>query len=90
MFEVSGEEIQRLDDVQLRTLVALLAIAELNAKALSVSGVASCRWSAIRLPSSGQFLPRLIFPTVRAEQTFDGILPDRSSLPRNAARTLRL
>jgi len=39
MFEVSGEEIQRLDDVQLRTLVARLAIAELNAKALSVSGV---------------------------------------------------
>lgn len=39
MFEVTGDEIQRLDDVQLRTLVARLAIAELNANALPVSGV---------------------------------------------------
>ncbi len=39
MFEVTGDEVQRLDDVQLRTLVARLAIAELNAKLLPVSGV---------------------------------------------------
>lgn len=39
MFEITGEEIQRLDDVQLRTLVARLAIAELRAKNLPVAGV---------------------------------------------------
>lgn len=39
MFEVRGDEIQRLDDVELRTLVARLAIAELSAKGLPVSGV---------------------------------------------------
>jgi hypothetical protein len=39
MFEVTGDEIQRLDDVQLRTLVARLAIAELSAKKLPISGV---------------------------------------------------
>lgn len=39
MFEVTGDEIQRLDDVELRTLVARLAIAELSAKGLPVSGV---------------------------------------------------
>lgn len=39
MFEVSGDEIQRLDDVELRTLVARLAIAELNAKGHPISGV---------------------------------------------------
>jgi len=39
MFEVTGDELQRLDDVQLRTLIARLAIAELNAKQLPISGV---------------------------------------------------
>lgn len=39
MFEVTGDEIQRLDDVELRTLVARLAIAELSAEGLPISGV---------------------------------------------------
>lgn len=39
MFEVSGNELQQLDDRELRTLVARLAIAELSAKGLPVSGV---------------------------------------------------
>lgn len=39
MFELTGDDIQRLDDVQLRTLVVRLAIAELKANALPVSGV---------------------------------------------------
>jgi hypothetical protein len=39
MFEITGEEIQRLDDVQLRTLVARLAIAELRARNQAVAGV---------------------------------------------------
>ncbi len=39
MFEVTGDEIQRLDDVELRILVARLAIAELSAKGLPISGV---------------------------------------------------
>ncbi len=39
MFEVTGAEIQQLDDVQLRTLIARLAIAELRSKNFPVSGV---------------------------------------------------
>lgn len=39
MFEVSGSEIQQLDDRELRTLAARLAIAELSAKGLPISGV---------------------------------------------------
>lgn len=39
MFEVSGAEIQLLDDEQLRTLIARLAIAELLSKNLPISGV---------------------------------------------------
>lgn len=39
MFEVTGNDIQRLDDTQLRTLVARLAIAELSANGLPISGV---------------------------------------------------
>lgn len=39
MFEVNGNELQQLDDRELRTLVARLAIAELSAKGLPVSGV---------------------------------------------------
>ncbi|WP_422343185.1 hypothetical protein [Parasphingorhabdus sp.] len=39
MFEITGEEIQRLDDVELRTLVARLALAELRARNLPVAGV---------------------------------------------------
>lgn len=39
MFEVSGTDIQRLDDVQLRTLVARLAIAELSIRRLPIAGV---------------------------------------------------
>jgi hypothetical protein len=39
MFEVTGDEIQWLNDVQLRTLVARLSIAELNAKKFPISGV---------------------------------------------------
>lgn len=39
MFEVIGSEIQMLDDSQLRTLIARLAIAELRAKNLPISGV---------------------------------------------------
>lgn len=39
IFEVTGAEIQMLDDSQLRTLIARLAIAELRAKSLPISGV---------------------------------------------------
>lgn len=39
MFEVSGNEVQQLDDRELRTLVARFAIAELSAKGLPISGV---------------------------------------------------
>lgn len=39
MFETTGIEIQKLDDVQLRTLVARLAVAELSSKSLPISGV---------------------------------------------------
>lgn len=39
MFEVTGNDIQLLDDKQLRTLVARLCIAELRSKNLPVSGV---------------------------------------------------
>lgn len=39
MFEVTGGDIQKLDDVELRTLVARLAIAELSSKGLPISGV---------------------------------------------------
>ncbi len=39
MFEITGEDVQKLDDGQLRTLVARLAIAELSSKEFPVSGV---------------------------------------------------
>ena len=39
MFEVTGDDIERLDDSELRTLVARLAVAELRANSLPVAGV---------------------------------------------------
>ncbi|MDT9599135.1 hypothetical protein [Sphingosinicella rhizophila] len=39
MFEVTGDEIQRLGDTELRTLVSRLAIAELRAKCMPIAGV---------------------------------------------------
>jgi len=71
MFEVTGDDIQRLDDVQLRTLVARLAIAELNARALPVSGVTAggdqnaadggldVRVEILGQSHSGDFIPRV-------------------------------
>jgi hypothetical protein len=71
MFEVTGDEIQRLDDVQLRTLVARLAIAELDAKGLPTSGVTAggdqnaadggldVRVEVLGGSCSGNFIPRV-------------------------------
>jgi hypothetical protein len=39
MFEITGDDLQKLDDSELRTLVARLAIAELRASALPIVGV---------------------------------------------------
>jgi len=71
MFEVTGDDIQRLDDRQLRTLIARLAIAELSAAGLPISGVtAGGHQNAadggldvrVELPDgsySGDFIPRM-------------------------------
>lgn len=39
MFEITGNDIQRLDDAQLRTLVARLTIAELSSRGRPIAGV---------------------------------------------------
>ena len=70
MFEVTGEEIQQLDDTELRTLVARLAVAELLSFGQPISGVtAGGHQNApdggldvrVELPTvgfSGDFVPR--------------------------------
>lgn len=71
MFEITGDEVQRLDDAQLRTLVARLAIAELSAKALPISGVTAggdqnapdggldVRVELANVEYAGDFVPRV-------------------------------
>jgi hypothetical protein len=70
MFEVAGADIQKLDDVQLRTLVARLAIAELSSKSFPISGVTAggdqnapdggldVRVEASGVAGHGDFVPR--------------------------------
>ena len=71
MFEITGEDIQRLDDAQLRTLVARLAIAELRARALPIAGVTAggdqnaadggldVRVEVPEISFAGDFIPRV-------------------------------
>jgi len=71
MFEITGDDLQRLDDKELRTLVARLAIAELRTAGLPISGVtAGGHQNAadggldvrVELPDrtySGDFIPRV-------------------------------
>ena len=73
MFDITGEDIARLSDADLRTLVALLCEAELRARALPTSCVT---WGGHQAAPDGGIDVRVALPP---DTVIDGFVPRPAS-----------